>query len=197
MISLKLNNVIRRLNKLREARLHTTNDLPFEEMNLGGDITLIPKHCVHESTLIWLHGENESGKRYASWFNCENSIVPQSTKVVLPSAPERRFGTSLMNVWYNPRITSSAYGDELLIWSWNYIAKIIKSEAKLLNNLHDRIFLGGFSQGCSLALWVYLKYKAAFGGFCGFSGYLFPLSLIHICRCRRYAVCRSRWSPYH
>eukprot|EP00826_Nyctotherus_ovalis_P014849 TRINITY_DN14176_c0_g2_i1.p1 TRINITY_DN14176_c0_g2~~TRINITY_DN14176_c0_g2_i1.p1 ORF type:complete len:114 (+),score=9.19 TRINITY_DN14176_c0_g2_i1:64-405(+) len=24
-----------------------------------------------------------------------------------------------------------------------------------------------------------------------------PLSLIHICRCRRYAVCRSRWSPYH
>eukprot|EP00826_Nyctotherus_ovalis_P012227 TRINITY_DN1320_c0_g5_i2.p1 TRINITY_DN1320_c0_g5~~TRINITY_DN1320_c0_g5_i2.p1 ORF type:complete len:299 (-),score=91.54 TRINITY_DN1320_c0_g5_i2:16-912(-) len=23
------------------------------------------------------------------------------------------------------------------------------------------------------------------------------LSLIHICRCRRYAVCRSRWSPYH
>eukprot|EP00826_Nyctotherus_ovalis_P031823 TRINITY_DN2557_c0_g1_i21.p1 TRINITY_DN2557_c0_g1~~TRINITY_DN2557_c0_g1_i21.p1 ORF type:complete len:574 (-),score=168.60 TRINITY_DN2557_c0_g1_i21:60-1781(-) len=25
----------------------------------------------------------------------------------------------------------------------------------------------------------------------------FSLSLIHICRCRRYAVCRSRWSPYH
>eukprot|EP00826_Nyctotherus_ovalis_P029541 TRINITY_DN23363_c0_g1_i2.p1 TRINITY_DN23363_c0_g1~~TRINITY_DN23363_c0_g1_i2.p1 ORF type:complete len:183 (-),score=20.61 TRINITY_DN23363_c0_g1_i2:24-572(-) len=23
------------------------------------------------------------------------------------------------------------------------------------------------------------------------------LSLIHICRCRRYSVCRSRWSPYH
>ena len=23
------------------------------------------------------------------------------------------------------------------------------------------------------------------------------LSLIHISRCRRYAVCRSRWSPYH
>eukprot|EP00826_Nyctotherus_ovalis_P024717 TRINITY_DN19080_c0_g1_i1.p1 TRINITY_DN19080_c0_g1~~TRINITY_DN19080_c0_g1_i1.p1 ORF type:complete len:141 (+),score=29.10 TRINITY_DN19080_c0_g1_i1:73-495(+) len=26
---------------------------------------------------------------------------------------------------------------------------------------------------------------------------LHKLSLIHICRCRRYAVCRSRWSPYH
>eukprot|EP00826_Nyctotherus_ovalis_P026303 TRINITY_DN2056_c0_g2_i2.p1 TRINITY_DN2056_c0_g2~~TRINITY_DN2056_c0_g2_i2.p1 ORF type:complete len:153 (-),score=14.54 TRINITY_DN2056_c0_g2_i2:21-479(-) len=27
--------------------------------------------------------------------------------------------------------------------------------------------------------------------------YALTLSLIHICRCRRYAVCRSRWSPYH
>eukprot|EP00826_Nyctotherus_ovalis_P043909 TRINITY_DN4687_c0_g4_i5.p1 TRINITY_DN4687_c0_g4~~TRINITY_DN4687_c0_g4_i5.p1 ORF type:complete len:162 (-),score=23.58 TRINITY_DN4687_c0_g4_i5:27-512(-) len=26
---------------------------------------------------------------------------------------------------------------------------------------------------------------------------MYNLSLIHICRCRRYAVCRSRWSPYH
>ena len=26
---------------------------------------------------------------------------------------------------------------------------------------------------------------------------VFDLSLIHIWRCRRYAVCRSRWSPYH
>ena len=25
----------------------------------------------------------------------------------------------------------------------------------------------------------------------------YALSLIHIWRCRRYAVCRSRWSPYH
>ena len=24
-----------------------------------------------------------------------------------------------------------------------------------------------------------------------------PLSLIHISRCRRYSLCRSRWSPYH
>eukprot|EP00826_Nyctotherus_ovalis_P032078 TRINITY_DN25907_c0_g1_i1.p2 TRINITY_DN25907_c0_g1~~TRINITY_DN25907_c0_g1_i1.p2 ORF type:complete len:120 (+),score=25.84 TRINITY_DN25907_c0_g1_i1:104-463(+) len=28
-----------------------------------------------------------------------------------------------------------------------------------------------------------------------FEEYKLLLSLIHICRCRRYAVCRSRWSP--
>ena len=26
---------------------------------------------------------------------------------------------------------------------------------------------------------------------------LYQLSLIHILRCRRYSLCRSRWSPYH
>ena len=26
---------------------------------------------------------------------------------------------------------------------------------------------------------------------------VFALSLINICRCRRYALCRSRWSPSH
>eukprot|EP00826_Nyctotherus_ovalis_P046953 TRINITY_DN5347_c0_g1_i2.p1 TRINITY_DN5347_c0_g1~~TRINITY_DN5347_c0_g1_i2.p1 ORF type:complete len:192 (-),score=35.70 TRINITY_DN5347_c0_g1_i2:20-595(-) len=30
-----------------------------------------------------------------------------------------------------------------------------------------------------------------------FRPFIEELSLIHICRCRRYAVCRSRWSPYH
>ena len=27
--------------------------------------------------------------------------------------------------------------------------------------------------------------------------YIEDLSLIHICRCRRSTLCRSRWSPYH
>eukprot|EP00826_Nyctotherus_ovalis_P064469 TRINITY_DN9458_c0_g1_i7.p2 TRINITY_DN9458_c0_g1~~TRINITY_DN9458_c0_g1_i7.p2 ORF type:complete len:100 (-),score=29.03 TRINITY_DN9458_c0_g1_i7:21-320(-) len=29
------------------------------------------------------------------------------------------------------------------------------------------------------------------------SAHLQKLSLIHICRCRRSTLCRSRWSPYH
>ena len=29
------------------------------------------------------------------------------------------------------------------------------------------------------------------------TGFLFYLSLIHIWRCRRSTLCRSRWSPYH
>eukprot|EP00826_Nyctotherus_ovalis_P031433 TRINITY_DN25122_c0_g1_i1.p1 TRINITY_DN25122_c0_g1~~TRINITY_DN25122_c0_g1_i1.p1 ORF type:complete len:151 (-),score=34.84 TRINITY_DN25122_c0_g1_i1:11-463(-) len=53
----------------------------------------------------------------------------------------------------------------------------------------------------------YTKYTAINGEFgplfelcrMGNSGKVmeYVLSLIHICRCRRYAVCRSRWSPTH
>ena len=38
-----------------------------------------------------------------------------------------------------------------------------------------------------LKKWGYLAFWAA----------VLPLSLIHICRCRRSTLCRSRWSPYH
>ena len=42
------------------------------------------------------------------------------------------------------------------------------------------------------------KYKGKYKGIRGYyigGGYY--LSLIHICRCRRSTLCRSRWSPYH
>eukprot|EP00826_Nyctotherus_ovalis_P040205 TRINITY_DN3932_c0_g1_i1.p1 TRINITY_DN3932_c0_g1~~TRINITY_DN3932_c0_g1_i1.p1 ORF type:complete len:179 (+),score=26.06 TRINITY_DN3932_c0_g1_i1:99-635(+) len=43
---------------------------------------------------------------------------------------------------------------------------------------------------CARLLYLFVKTQASYKG-------REVLSLIHICRCRRYAVCRSRWSPYH
>ena len=37
----------------------------------------------------------------------------------------------------------------------------------------------------------------AYNGFIINIWWIFKLSLIHIWRCRRYSLCRSRWSPYH
>eukprot|EP00826_Nyctotherus_ovalis_P009237 TRINITY_DN12430_c0_g2_i1.p1 TRINITY_DN12430_c0_g2~~TRINITY_DN12430_c0_g2_i1.p1 ORF type:complete len:307 (+),score=64.63 TRINITY_DN12430_c0_g2_i1:109-1029(+) len=47
--------------------------------------------------------------------------------------------------------------------------------------------------------WVILVFHAIYALPTAYMYYLYVpyLSLIHICRCRRYAVCRSRWSPYH
>eukprot|EP00826_Nyctotherus_ovalis_P034458 TRINITY_DN2877_c0_g2_i7.p2 TRINITY_DN2877_c0_g2~~TRINITY_DN2877_c0_g2_i7.p2 ORF type:complete len:191 (-),score=47.11 TRINITY_DN2877_c0_g2_i7:18-590(-) len=51
----------------------------------------------------------------------------------------------------------------------------------------------------SQILKVMMKYLPAdaYAMICILFDDIYNLSLIHICRCRRYAVCRSRWSPYH
>eukprot|EP00826_Nyctotherus_ovalis_P059935 TRINITY_DN837_c0_g1_i1.p1 TRINITY_DN837_c0_g1~~TRINITY_DN837_c0_g1_i1.p1 ORF type:complete len:138 (+),score=25.83 TRINITY_DN837_c0_g1_i1:72-485(+) len=46
---------------------------------------------------------------------------------------------------------------------------------------------------CSCSYYSHTLHCSIHNTFIGVLG----LSLIHICRCRRYAVCRSRWSPYH
>eukprot|EP00826_Nyctotherus_ovalis_P011633 TRINITY_DN13027_c0_g1_i13.p2 TRINITY_DN13027_c0_g1~~TRINITY_DN13027_c0_g1_i13.p2 ORF type:complete len:118 (+),score=14.86 TRINITY_DN13027_c0_g1_i13:125-478(+) len=42
----------------------------------------------------------------------------------------------------------------------------------------------------TIILWLIILFVYAYG-------YILYLSLIHICRCRRSTLCRSRWSPYH
>ena len=49
---------------------------------------------------------------------------------------------------------------------------------------------------CTVKLKGMISYISTFLNSLKHDGILY-LSLIHIWRCRRYAVCRSRWSPYH
>eukprot|EP00826_Nyctotherus_ovalis_P021572 TRINITY_DN16995_c0_g1_i4.p1 TRINITY_DN16995_c0_g1~~TRINITY_DN16995_c0_g1_i4.p1 ORF type:complete len:263 (-),score=58.81 TRINITY_DN16995_c0_g1_i4:16-804(-) len=86
--------------------------------------------------------------------------------------------------------------------SWNLKAELEAAETwDLLYKVHGRTalctayselaemlnsFLGGSQQVVPLFRLLYGNSKNTLGN----------LSLIHICRCRRYAVCRSRWSPY-
>ena len=180
MILVKYRNVLSKFIKLYIRQQHSNIDLPFAVSNLGGNITLIPRRSNHENTLIWIHSENESCRQYVPWFNCEDSIVPFSTRVILPCAPERISSGNIINSWYKiRRYTRTVEQCEGLLWSYNYIMNIITEELILLNKQYDRIFLGGFSQGCSLALWILLNCKIKFGGFCGFSGQLFPFADIN------------------
>ena len=52
------------------------------------------------------------------------------------------------------------------------VHKHIKEEAEILQNNYSRIFLGGFSQGASLALYSGLMYGDNIGGICACSGSL-------------------------
>lgn len=56
------------------------------------------------------------------------------------------------------------------------IRKVMEEEIKALGGDATRLFLGGFSQGASLALHNGLSYETRLGGIMVYSGFLFPIS---------------------
>ena len=160
----------------------STTKQPFEVSYIDGDVFLNPKDTAPRNTLIWLHGKGESGKTYVPLFNCENSVVPLDMRIVLPNAPERKVSgksRETLNSWYD--IDLSAYGRGLenmehILWSGQYLMDTVEMEAEKMGHDLEKVFLGGFSQGCALALWIFLRCKKDFGGFFGFSGHLFDFA---------------------
>lgn len=57
------------------------------------------------------------------------------------------------------------------------ISKVLDEEAALLNNDHSKLFVGGFSQGCCMAIHTALSYPHLIGGVVGLSGFVFPFML--------------------
>lgn len=58
----------------------------------------------------------------------------------------------------------------------SYLLPIIERENALLAGKPNRIFIGGFSQGCGMALHCLYSTKIEFAGVVGVSGYLFPIT---------------------
>ena len=53
--------------------------------------------------------------------------------------------------------------------SVDIVTKYIKDEEKVLGS-SEKIFLGGFSQGCALSLATFLNFPGKLGGIVGLSG---------------------------
>ena len=62
--------------------------------------------------------------------------------------------------------------------TWMYVSRNVKTPINLTLRSKFKVVSGS---------WMYATHRLM----------VIHLSLIHIWRCRRYAVCRSRWSPYH
>ena len=82
-----------------------------------------------------------------------------------------------------------------------FLFTIITCVIFLKYNANDKI-LKKIIFGIVLALLLYLFMRVnsrllSLSLFSSLLAVTFILSLIHIWRCRRYSLCRSRWSPYH
>lgn len=149
------------------------------------DIYLTPTSS-HINTLIWLHGLGDSAEGFLDVFN-EEAVNPvtNDTKVVLLTAESRSVTINagmIMPSWYDMKVLSADINSKLTLEqrisvpeikdSYDRITEVVSEEVK---NLKGKLIVGGFSQGCVMALYVGLENPHVKGIF-GFSGYLTSLT---------------------
>mmetsp|Transcript_22617 Transcript_22617/g.16035 ORF Transcript_22617/g.16035 Transcript_22617/m.16035 type:complete len:159 (+) Transcript_22617:382-858(+) len=112
-------------------------------------------------------------------------IVPETCKVILPTAPQRPVTLNnghVMTSWYDIKTVDrpknltlednrTNYSQEEILESVQIVTKYIDEEVDKLGGDSAKVFVGGFSQGCAVALATMMHYnKGVLGGCVGLSG---------------------------
>ncbi|KAF9429986.1 hypothetical protein BGZ76_001004 [Entomortierella beljakovae] len=134
----------------------------------------------HTATIIILHGFGDSG---AGWLvtslvlPCLAKYLPH-VKFIFPNAPALPItanGGMLTPAWYDiismSRINKQQ-DEEGQLRSKDQISQLIRDEIEVNQIPAKRIVLGGFSQGCALALLTGLTIEHSLAGIVALSGYL-------------------------
>ena len=171
----------------------------MEDQNTLYDITventtviLLPKNNPknYSSVLIWLAGLEESGEMFIDMFNHNPSLLPhpEKNKIILlcgekmiltayridPNGGEELYSWFDVTNLYN--ITESnvdSINFEDMKKSAKRISEVIEKEAQYLKG-YNNIFLGGFSQGACMSLYVGLTFDKLLGGIISCGGALHP-----------------------
>ncbi|CDH60464.1 phospholipase carboxylesterase [Lichtheimia corymbifera JMRC:FSU:9682] len=139
----------------------------------------------HTATVIFLHGLGDSG---VGWLFLTETIAPMlpHVKWVLPDAPMRPLEANdnlPTPAWFNiPSFLKSAnvakVDEQGMIDSVNAVNDLIEKEVRDTGIPSDRIVLGGFSQGCVIALLTGFLSKHKLAGVIGCSGWIGVLSIM-------------------
>ena len=145
---------------------------------VGVDIILTPESYTR--VFLWLPGVGDVPEIFKGLFSSD-AIIPNDMKVILLSPPVKPFTlsdnqsiTNWFDVYKPGFIEESYYNFEDVKTSSNRVIKIIKNEARKLKNDFSKIYIGGFSQGACMSLYLGLATSFKFGGVICCSGYLFP-----------------------
>ena len=112
-------------------------------------------------------------------------IVPTTCKIILPTAPQRKVTVNngvMTHAWYDMislnfkeeskkslKQRYNNFNQTQIKESVKLISELIDAEVKILG-LGEKVFLGGFSQGCAIALATFLLSPYQLGGIVGLSG---------------------------
>ncbi|KDN72039.1 putative acyl-protein thioesterase [Colletotrichum sublineola] len=145
-----------------------------------------PLKQPHLHSLIFLHGRGSSARVFAPPFLSAPVRGPNSsiltlrealphTRFTFPTAPRSRatlYKRSIINQWYD----GSGDWEETALGNAretvSFVHALIREEAQIVGGA-DRVFLGGFSQGCAAALLCSLLWEGEpLGGILGMCGML-------------------------
>jgi predicted esterase len=135
----------------------------------------LPPLKAHKGTVIFLHGLGDSGHGWEDGMQFVQQINPH-IKFICPHAPNRRvtinFGAA-MPAWYDITSLDGKGTDDVkgLEESEKTIQDIIAQEIKQ-GVPHERIIVGGFSQGAVVSMFSVYQYPQKLAGCISLSGYL-------------------------
>jgi phospholipase/carboxylesterase len=138
-----------------------------------------PKHCV-----IWLHGLGADGRDFADLPSMLNLPAETSIRFLFPHAPMRPItlnGGMTMRGWYDVTGLEANRKEDLegLQASSDLVTALIHQEVAR-GIPANQIFLGGFSQGGALSLYLGLRYPNRLAGIVALSAYLPAASRISV-----------------
>jgi len=130
-----------------------------------------PNACI-----IWLHGLGGNGQQVAPVIPLLNLPKELKIKFVFPNAPTRRVtlnGGIEMTAWFDVRFLNRVNRPDLkgLKGASELLETFIKAEIEK-GMAPERIIIGGFSQGGTVALYNAIHSKLELGGVACLSGYL-------------------------
>ena len=157
--------------------------MDMDKMNIEKkdlNVYITPKDGKYTHLIIFIHGMGDRATSYIDFF-AENKVLPDNipTKIILLQSPYIKLignipvGASWFRIFNFPLASEEDYSFEDAEMSLKIISKVIHEEAKLLNGKYENIFLGGFSQGACLSLFLGLSFEHVLGGVISLSGYLF------------------------
>lgn len=128
-----------------------------------------------------MHGLGDSAHGFLPIFASPETFTPDNFKIRLLTAPEAPVTINMgmvCNSWYDiltlDRSESSLNWEDVEINS-KMVQAIIDEEVAAFGGDPSKVFIGGFSQGCAMAIHNGLVYQGGMlGGIIGMSGYLFP-----------------------
>merc|ERR1712216_182316 len=136
--------------------------LPKCIANFRSDLVYPHRGSIHKATIIYLHGYKVGGRRVRL---SAPEDLPEGVRCVLPTAheiPITACGGRPQLAWYDYQTNhrGKAEGDldaETLAASRERILALAKQEVRRLGGDWRRLFIGGTSQGCAMALDVFLR----------------------------------------